>query len=421
MPVRNWAGNVTFAARELLRPRTVGELQELVAATPRIRALGTGHSFNRIADTDGTLVTVAGLDVETVIDERHRTVEVGAGTRFAELAADLHAAGWALPNLGSLPHISLAGACATGTHGSGDTNRCLAAGAVGVEFVRGDGELVRLDRDDPDFGGCVLALGALGVVTRLVLEIEPAFQMRQDVWLDTPLHAVLDRFEQIMAAGYSVSLFSDWTRGEVVDSIWVKQRVGAPVADGRSWGGRPADRDVHPIRGADPAPATAQLGVAGAWHARLPHFRAGFVPSAGHEQQSEYLLAREHGPAAIAAVRELPIGPAVQVCEIRTVAADQLWLSPCHGRDTVGVHLTWVDDDALVQPAVAAVEAALARYSPRPHWGKVYGLPAGEIAPHYPRLADFAGLVARYDPAGRFGNAFLDGLLGALDQPLSGS
>ena len=407
--VRNWAGNVTFGARVLHRPTSVEALQQLVAASPRIHALGTGHSFNRIADTDGDLVSVADLDIPIVIDADARTVRVGGGTRFGELAVALHEQGWALPNLGSLPHISVAGAFATGTHGSGDANRCLAAGAVGVEYVRADGELVTVTAGDPDFGGSVLALGALGIVTALTLRIVPDFELRQDVWLDAPLHSVLADLDAIMAAGYSVSLFTDWSRRDVVDSIWVKSLPHTVVADGRAWGAHPATVAQHPIKSEDAGAATEQLGRPGPWHARLPHFRAEFTPSAGQEQQTEYLVRRSDGAAALATVSELPLQAALQVSEIRTVAADELWLSPFRGRDTLCLHFTWVDDDALVQPAVKAVEAALAPFDPRPHWGKVFGahFSRAQFARHYPRLDDFRALAAANDPDRCFGNAYL--------------
>jgi xylitol oxidase len=403
--LRNWAGNVVFSTDRLHRPRSIDELQELVARTQRLHALGTGHSFNRIADSTGALVSLSDLDVAIAIDAQARTVEVGGGTRYGELGTELEEHGWALHNLGSLPHISVGGACATGTHGSGDANRCLAAAAVGVEFVSGSGELVRVGRGDSSFPGTVLALGALGIVTRLTLAIEPSFEVRQDVWLDAPLATVLERLDEVMTSGYSVSMFTTWHRPEVIDQIWVKSRTDRPIADGRDWGARPADAAQHPIAGQDAATATQQLGVPGPWNARLPHFRLEFTPSNGDEQQSEYLLPREHGRAALDALRSLDLSAALQVCEIRTVAADDLWLSPCHGRDTLGLHFTWVDDDGLVAAAVDALEAVLTPFDARPHWGKVFHT---DPRPHYPQLPAFRELIDRYDPSRRFGNDYLE-------------
>lgn len=404
MTVRNWAGNITFAAGRLHEPTSVDELCALVAGAPSVRALGTGHSFNRIADTAGDLVSVRALPSSIAIDPHAGTVEVGAGTRYGELSTALHAQGFALHNLGSLPHISVAGACATGTHGAGSANRCLSAAAVGVEFVRGDGELVRVTSSDPSFGGTVLSLGALGIVTRLWLAIEPAYEVRQDVWVDAPLPSVLDRFDEVLDAAYSVSLFTAWSRPDVLDQIWVKSRVGAPLFDGSVLGARPATEAMHPIAGQDGATATQQFGVPGPWHERLPHFRLAFTPSNGHEQQSEYLVPRSAGAAAVDALRGVDLAGTLQVCEVRSVAADDLWLSPCSGRDTVALHFTWRDDDVLVAAAVAAVERALEPFDPRPHWGKVF-----TRAPSWHRraLPRFRDLVDRHDPGRKFGNEFL--------------
>jgi xylitol oxidase len=404
--LRNWAGNIVYSTATLHAPQSVEELQHLVAASSGIHALGTGHSFNRIADTTGDLVTLRDLQLPIEVDAAARTVAVPGGARYAAVATELHRHGLALHNLGSLPHICVAGACATGTHGSGDGNRCLAAAAVAVQFVRADGELVAVTRSDAAFGGSVLALGALGIVTRLTLAVEPAFPVRQDVWVDVPLDALMADLDAVMAAGYSVSLFSDPFTPHRVDQLWIKTR-GVDAPDGGRWGGRRADRAQHPVPGHDPAVTTEQLGVAGPWHERLPHFRAAFTPSSGEEQQSEYFVAREHGADAIAAVAEIDLRGVLQVAEYRTIAADDLWLSPFHDRAALGLHFTWIDDDAAVHEAVTAVERALAPYDPRPHWGKVFRADPAAVQSHYPRLEDFRALARRHDPNRVFGNDFL--------------
>jgi alditol oxidase len=408
--VRNWAGNITFSAPSVARPTTVEQLQELVSSSARLRALGTGHSFNPVADAPA-MVSVADLPADIAVDERARVVEAGAGMTFHQLAQALAARGWALPNMGSLPHISLAGACATGTHGSGSALRCLPAYVVGVELVRADGELVRLDRDHPAFPGVGVSLGALGIITRVRIQVLPAYSMRQQVQLDVPLDAVLADVDSVMGSGRSVSLFSGWSEPGIVDSIWFKTELeheGELPPDITRWGGRPARTPQHPIRGIDPAATTEQLGVPGPWHERLPHFRAEFTPSAGHEQQSEFLLPREHAASAVEAVARLDLSAVLQVCEVRTVAADDLWLSPFQGRDSVAIHFTWIDDDDLVRAGVRRVEQALASYDPRPHWGKVFTLPPAQIRARYPHLADFQELAAVLDPNRTFGNEFLD-------------
>lgn len=403
----NWSGSIRYSTARLHRPTSLEQLQHIVAATPRLRVLGTRHSFNRIADTTGDLVSVAGLpgEPELLADDR---VAVGGATTYGRLAAYLQDRGRALHNLGSLPHISVAGACATGTHGSGAGNSCLATAVEAVEFVRGDGELARLQRGDADFPGAVLALGALGPVTRLELETRPSFDIRQDVWLGASLDRLLPELDAVLGSGYSVSVFSYWDDPDVVDQIWIKAGAGAEPVDGQRWGARPARTAQHPIRGADSAAATPQLGEPGPWNTRLPHFRLEFTPSNGDEQQSEFFVARADGPAAIDALRHARLAPALQVCEIRTIAADDLWLSPFRDRDTIALHFTWVNDDALVHGAVEQVEAALAPFDARPHWAKVFLTPPADVRRSYPLLAEFRRLAAACDPDRRFGNAFLE-------------
>jgi xylitol oxidase len=354
------------------------------------------------------MVSVADLPASIAVDERTGVVEAGAGMTFHQLAQALADLGWALPNMGSLPHISLAGACATGTHGSGSTLRCLPAYVWGIELVRADGELVRLGRKDPAFPGAGVSLGALGIITRVWIQVLPTYSMRQQVQLDVPLDAVLADFESVMGAGRSVSLFSGWSDPAIVDSVWFKATEGEPPPDITRWGGRTARTPQHPIRGIDPAATTGQLGEPGPWHERLPHFRAEFTPSVGHEQQSEFLLPREHAAPAVEAVARLHLGGVLQVCEVRTVAADDMWLSPFQGRDSVAIHFTWIDDDELVRAAVRRVEHVLAAYEPRPHWGKVFKAPPTAVRARYSHLASFQQLAAVLDPNRKFGNEFLD-------------
>ncbi len=406
--ITNWAGNITFSTGRLHRPQTVDHLQEIVAGAARVRALGSGHSFNRIADTDGDLVSVAELARPIEIDAGTRTVEVGAGVRYGELGGVLEKQGWALANLGSLPHITVGGATATGTHGSGVGNRCLASQVVGIEFVRADGGLVSLHAGDAQFPGAVLSLGALGVTTSLRLALQPSYRLRQDVWLDASLDAVLGDLDGVLSAGYSVSLFTEWRDRDRLDQIWIKSLADAPVVDGTRWGARPAEVEQHPIAGADAATSTDQLGRPGPWIARLPHFKLEFTPSAGDEQQSEFFVARADGAAAIEAVRGLELHPALLVSEVRAIAADELWISPFRERDSVALHFTWVNDDDLVRPALAQVESALAPFAARPHWGKVFGMAPADVRAAHPRLADFRALAAAYDPQRCFGNAFLE-------------
>jgi alditol oxidase len=406
--LRNWAGNVAFSTEVLHRPASIPELQEIVSRSRQVRALGSGHSFNRIADTAGALVSVAELPRDITIDTASATAEVPAGASYAQVSQALEARGWALPNLASLPQISVAGACCTGTHGSGDQLACLASQAVGVEFVQADGELARAGRRDPGFPGSVLTLGALGIMTRLRLAVVPSFTIRQTVWVDLPLASAAEHFDAIMAAAYSVSMFRDWSRPGLVNALWLKSLPDDPVADAGAWGARPATAALHPIPGQDPAPATPQLGSVGPWHLRLPHFSPGFAPSAGDEQQSEYFVPREHGPAALLALAGLDLARSLYVCEVRTVAADELWLSPCRGRPAVAIHFTWINNDEAVAAGVAAVETALGHLDVRPHWAKVFRMPPERLRTHYPDLPGFRALAERHDPDRKFGNPFLD-------------
>ncbi|HEU4946822.1 MAG TPA: D-arabinono-1,4-lactone oxidase [Kribbella sp.] len=408
-PLTNWAGNITFSTDRISRCCSVEELQELVASSDRLRVLGTGHSFNPIADTTGTLVSVADLPADVRIDGAAQTVSVPAGLRYGELTPRLQADGVALHNLGSLPHISIAGACATGTHGSGDGNRTLASAVSSMEFVGADGGLVRLDRTDPDFSGAVVSLGALGVMVRLTLDLVPAYEISQVVYDGLPVSRLGTDFDAILGSAYSVSAFTDWQDPQA--RIWRKMLAQEPLQVEPEWHGATlADGPRHPVPGMPAEFCTQQGGVPGPWHERLPHFRLEFTPSNGEELQSEYFLPRRTAAAAIDALRGLGerMAGLLQIGEIRTIAAEDLWLSPSEGRDTVAFHFTWVRDYPAVLPVVAAIEEALLPLGARPHWGKVFAADAGTLRECYPRTGDFIDLIARYDPAGKFRNDYLD-------------
>ena len=411
VPVSNWAGNVTFGAARVHRPESVDELRGIVRDSRRVRALGSGHSFSSLVDTTDDLVCLDGLPPVVEIDPASSTVAVAGGVRYAELAVELQRAGFALANLASLPHISVAGSCATGTHGSGDAQRVLAAAVCALQLVGPEGELVELrrDRDRESFAGAVVALGALGIVTRLSLDIEPRFDVAQRVYLGVPLDEVAGRFDEVFGAAYSVSAFTDWRSGEAM--VWLKQRIDRA---GAAWaGGRPAQRAMHPVPGMPPESCTEQLGIAGPWHERLPHFRIDLTPSAGEELQSELFLPRDAAPAAFAAIRDIAdlVAPVLHVSEVRTVRADDLWLSPAYDRDSVTFHFTWVKDAAAVMPVLAAVEDRLVPLGARPHWAKLTTMAAPEIIARYERAAEFEQLAHRHDPAGKFRNRFVDSLL----------
>lgn len=412
---RNWAGNYRYAAPVIHRPATVEEAQEVVAHARKVRALGSRHSFNSIADSSGALISLENLDPGIDIDPVGRSVTVSGGTRYGTLAAELERNGFALANLASLPHISVAGSIATGTHGSGDANGNLATAAAALELIGADGALRTVRRGDPDFDGSVVGLGALGIVTNVTLDIEPTFSVRQDVFEVLPWEQVLADFDAVTSSAYSVSLFTDW-RGEAIEQSWLKtrrfddgDRPGAYASD-TFYGGTRAISARHPLPGFSGEDCSEQLGVPGPWSERLAHFRMAFTPSSGAELQSEYFVAREHAAEAIAGMRALSgqITPLLQVSEIRTIAADRLWLSPAYGQATVGLHFTWKPEQEAVQRVLPLIEEKLAPLAARPHWGKLFHAGAGTLAPLYPRFADFRELADRVDPGGKFRNGFLE-------------
>ncbi len=408
----NWSGNVAFGAPRVHRPETVEQLQEIVAGAERVRALGTAHSFNPIADTTGDLVSTTSLPALIELAPDRSTVTVSAGMSYAQVAAALQAEGLALHNLGSLPHISVAGACATGTHGSGATNGNLSTAVAGLQLVRPGGDLESLDRTNADFAGSVVALGALGIATSVTLDVEPSYAVRQYVYEGLPIDGVADHLNEVLDSAYSVSVFTDWADTSINNQIWLKQKVfdDLTVVPTTWHGAHLADGPRHPVPGMSPDNCTDQLGVPGPWNERLPHFRAGFQPSSGDEIQAEFFVPTEHAAEAFEAVRAVrdQVVPVLQITEIRAIAADSLWLSPASGRDTVAIHFTFTLDAVGVGVAVAAVERALEPFAPRPHWGKVFSLEPAVIAGTYPALSEFRALVGRVDPEGKLRNDFLD-------------
>jgi alditol oxidase len=410
MAERNWAGNYTYRAQAVRRPRSVDELQALVATQDRIRALGTRHSFTDVADTDGTLVSLEDIPLTLQIDEARPSVTVSGGTSFHTLNQRLDRQGWALATLASLPHISVAGAIATGTHGSGRHVQSLAGMVSGLEMVQPDGELRRVQRGEPDFEGSVVNLGALGVVIRVTLDIVPTFDMWQVVWLDLPWDTVSTDFDALMSSGYSVSLFTDWT-GTAVSQVWVKGLADMPHPELHP--ARRAGSAVHMIPGMSSRAVTGQLGALGPWYERLPHFRASFTPSSGAELQSEYLVPVAQASAAISGLRAGAerFAALLQVSEIRTVAADDLWLSGAYATDVVALHFTWHRDPAAVHAVLPELERILLPLGARPHWGKCFTASRSDLAAAYPAIDRFRQLRDRSDPTRKFDNAFLHRVL----------
>jgi xylitol oxidase len=224
-PRTNWSGNLTYSTNQLHTPGSVDEVRKVVKSCNKLRALGTCHSFNTIADSSYDQVSLERLD-DIALNEGAHTVTVGGGVTYSQLAPWLDTRGYALHNLASLPHITVAGACSTGTHGSGLHNGNLATAVAALEFVTADGGLASLSRekDGDHFLGAVVALGALGAITRLTLNVQPTYKVAQSVYRDLSFDELGRHFEEIFASGYSVSVFTDW-RNHQATQVWVKRRL----------------------------------------------------------------------------------------------------------------------------------------------------------------------------------------------------
>lgn len=416
-PLVNWAGNYSYSTDRLHQAASVANVQSFVRRHQHMRVLGTRHCFNGIADSTHDLLSIRGMAHVVAVDAAAGTVTVEGGISYGQLCPELDRHGFALHNLASLPHISVAGACATATHGSGVANGNLATAVSAIEIVTASGDIITLAREtDPvTFHGAVVSLGALGVVTRLTLDVEPRYEMRQDVYLNLPLAHVADHFEPIVASGYSVSLFTTWERDRI-DAVWIKRRIAEgtqQTVDAEFYGAPLACANVHPIIELSAEPCTEQMGVPGRWYERLPHFRMGFTPSSGKELQSEYFVSRRHAVDAIAAVQRLreQVSPLLMVSELRTVAADQMWLSPCYHQPSLAMHFTWKPDWDAVRQVLPVMERELSPFGVRPHWGKLFTLAPATLQPRYEKCDEFRQLAARFDPTAKFRNAFVAAML----------
>jgi xylitol oxidase len=377
------------------------------------KALGSKHCFNNIADSPDSQISTRYLNQLVSIDEVQDRVTIQGGVRYGDISPHLHQRGFALHNLASLPHITVAGACATATHGSGDQNGNLATAVNEIELVLADGSLMTINReDDPEFfHAAVVGLGAFGIITKLSLDLQPTFTMRQDLFQDLPLDSFAENFDEIMSAGYSVSLFTDWM-DQKISQVWIKRRIDRQPQDLGSefFGARAATRNLHPITALSAENCTEQMGVEGPWWNRLPHFKMGFTPSSGDELQSEFFVPRSNAVEAILALekkRDL-IHPQLQISELRSIAADNFWMSPCYQQDSIAIHFTWKPNWPEVQKLLPMIEKELAPFNVKPHWGKLFTLEPDVLRSRYERAEDFLALAEVYDPEGKFRNAFLD-------------
>jgi xylitol oxidase len=411
-PRQNWAGNQTFSTNRLYSPASVDEVQQVVKDCAKLRALGSRHSFNTIADSTQNQISLIKLN-EISLDEKARTVTVGAGITYGKLAPVIDARGYAIHNLASLPHISVAGAIATATHGSGVHNGNLATAVSGLEIVTADGEILHLSRakDGERFLAAVVGLGSLGVVTRVTLDVQPTFQVAQSVYQDLSLDHLKTHLVEIFSSGYSVSVFTDW-QNHMASQLWVKRRLAQ--GDKNDWppeyfGAKLATQKLHPLAGHDAESCTEQQGIPGPWYERLPHFRMNFTPSSGKELQTEYLVPLSRGYEAIRAVETLRdrITPHLFITELRTIAADDLWMSTAYKRPSLAIHFTWKPEWPEVSQVLPMIEKQLEPFAPRPHWGKLFTVPPSQLQSRYVRLAEFESMLKQHDSTGKFCNEFI--------------
>ncbi|MES2518601.1 MAG: FAD-binding protein [Bacteroidota bacterium] len=411
-PRTNWAGNLTYSTDNLFTPKTVEELQETIKKCKKVRGLGTKHCFNKIADSTENQISTAEFNKLISIDKEKKTVTVGAGIKYGEFCKQLDESGFALHNLASLPHISVAGACATSTHGSGIKNGSLATAVSGIEFVNGKGEVINLtkEKDGAEFLGAVVNLGALGIATKITLDVQPTFKMKQVVYQNLAMSELEKNFEAIMSAGYSVSLFTDWTKKNVSE-VWIKSKSDdmKEIAP-EFFGAKLATKNLHPIEALDAINCTEQMGVEGPWYERMPHFRMGFTPSSGKELQSEFFIPFENAYEGFMAIEKLneKVSPHLMITEVRAIAADDLLMSPFYKKTCVAFHFTWKQEIEEVTAVLPFIEEALAPFKARPHWGKVFTMKPSVLQERIEKLADFKALMTKHDPEGKFRNEFID-------------
>ncbi|MES1219942.1 MAG: FAD-binding protein [Bacteroidota bacterium] len=412
--LKNWAGNYIYSTSKVENAKSVEEVQAFVKKTNKFKVLGTRHCFNGIADSKDIFISSGQLNKIISLDKNAHTVTVGAGIRYGEVASYLYNNGFALHNLASLPHISVAGACATATHGSGNKNGNLSTAVSAMEIVTPTGDIVELSRekDGEQFSAAVVNLGGIGVVTKVTLDIQPAFMVRQDVYENLHFKELEKNFDTIMGAGYSVSLFTDWTNKNFSE-VWIKSRMDTGFKEEYKkefFGAKPATKNLHPIVALSAENCTEQMGVPGPWHERLPHFKMGFTPSSGKELQSEFFVPRDQSYEAILAVEKLheKITPLLMITEIRTIDADNLWMSPCYKQPSTTIHFTWKQDWPGVRKLLPLIEAQLAPFHARPHWGKLFTMSPTHLKSLYKKYPDFLQLLKHYDAKGKLRNDFLN-------------
>lgn len=409
--LKNWAENLQYSTTSVYYPSNLDEVVALVKEKEQLKVLGSRHSFNTIADSRNNLVSTKDLKQIIQIDKQSNTVTVEPGVTYGELAPYLHQNGYALHNLASLPHISVGGATATATHGSGIKKGNLSTAVVGLEIVNSAGEVISLSKEkNPiEFDGAVVHLGALGVITKLTLALQPSFQMKQVVYRNLAMKDLEKNFVEVMSAGYSVSLFTDWTNKNISE-VWVKKIASELTSPKEYFGAKLSEKNLHPIEALSAENCTDQLDSTGVWYERMPHFKMGFKPSAGKELQSEFFVPLSSATAAMAAMETIhkKITPHLFISEIRTIKSDQFWMSPCYQQDSVAIHTTWKQDPEVIPELIPMVEEVLSPFNPRPHWAKLFSISPDKLRASYTKLPDFKVLMRLFDPKGKFRNEFLE-------------
>jgi L-gulonolactone oxidase len=424
----NWAGNQAALPRHYVVARSeadvVAAVSRGVAERERVRPVGSGHSFTDIAVTDGIIVDVAALAGVRSIDHATRLVTVGAGTRLADLNAALHDNGLALPNLGDVDRQTIAGAIGTATHGTGTRFNCISAAVAGVRVVTGDGGVLTVDgRSRPELLGPLRAnLGALGILTEVTLQCVDAFNL-QAVEETLDIDELLASFDEVAAGNEHVEFY--WFPGTRTGLRKVNNRTTDPLRYNR----RKAFV-ADEIMGNAVFGALVRLGrrrpqlVAPALKAAVPIGQRKRIVAPSHTVfcsprrvkfvEMEYAVPREALRDAFAEVRRIADSAAAPITfpiEVRVLDADDIPLSMASGRPSgfIAVH---VDAGSSHEAYFAAVEAAMARYDGRPHWGKLHRLGHEQLARLYPRWHEFMAARDELDPDRHFANPYLDRVLG---------
>lgn len=427
----NWAGNVTATPARIVEPRSVEDVVEAVkegaGRGERVRVVGAGHSFTPLVATDGTLLRLTHLSGVLEVDRERRRVRVAAGTPLHVLNPLLDALGLALPNLGDIDRQGVAGAVATGTHGTGVRHQGIAAAVTGLTLVLADGSVVAVDDDhDPElFRAATVGLGAFGVVVEVELQCVPAFRLRA---LETPgrLGEVLDGYETMVAEHDHVDVH--WFPH--TDRVLLKRNSRVDDDDP----GRPQPRwrerldddllsnklyeVLNRAAAARPSivPRLNQVSarVLGAKEYTDTSWRVFCTARDVRFRESEYAVPRASLPAVLGELRAWIDGHDVALpipVEVRSTGADDVWLSTAYERENayVAVHQYHRMDDGGV---FAAFEAIVREHDGRPHWGKLHTLGADDLGRLYPRFGDVQRVRDRVDPERLFANAHLTHVLG---------